>query len=90
MVYHFDMVNRLATLVESQPSTQSQQPSTQITEETDEENVGEEKYSEKYDSVSSISSHMPSHLEQIITESLESRNLLISCILHAAGNLFLG
>jgi len=83
MVYHIDMVNRLATLVESQPSTH-------ITEAIDEENVGEEKYSEKYDSVSSISSHMPSHLEQIITESLESRNLLISCILHAAGNLFLG
>lgn len=80
MVFHFDMVTKLMNVMEYQPSWINNLGKVQYLEEEDfDENP-------KVGSLQSLESQRSStELEEIVTDNLDSRNLLISSILHAAG-----
>lgn len=87
MAFHFNIVNKLVALVEPQ-SAVSEIHSTRGNFEDRGPHCLEGTPSLE-GSISSCSDILPSEIDLINTDNLENRHVLISSVLHAAGNLLL-
>ena len=84
MVFHFDMVTKLMNVVDYQPNLEK----SKVLEELPEDisiNLFDSFQSLQSQKSSTTDLDHSSSLDLVVTENMESRNLLISAILHAAG-----